>query len=612
MKTLLVCLTVVVACSVAVGEAWYSITPSPTAKTLKAVHLSSRSRGFAVGAGAFLKTVSSGLSWTVPTSLQGNDDLNAVTELDTVYVFAVGENGRIVYNITSGKRWMSASPVATTLRSIGQTPWVDTRSWSNDDGMGHTDVGNSEVYTYVIAGDQGTIVLVELTHVYHVLNSVASDTAYLQYKTVGGVATPTMNLTAVAQNSTSACIVSETGDMLLTVNNGTNWSTMNLGTPLEAIAWPDGSTIVAVGARGAIRRSTNLGATWTDVSVPTTLGLHAVSFADALTGVAVGDSGLIVKTVDGGITWQQQATNAFLTLHGVYCFDSETGSNWMAVGDSGTVVQTMFKGETAAYELDTRSLDFGTIALGDRRTFKVTVTNTSQGPVTIMTHAAPPFSMPQRVLVDVGGSSEISITFTPSDTLEHVVALSLLTDASLTADTLRLRGRGWGWARVHLPDTVHLTGMEPFEYSDVNDGNLPLITSVEAISSPSLDVTCSSSTLAKKSFLLHVQANERVTEESIWYFVINSNMEHQPDTVHVVCTPVVSVNEHAGVPCAAIYPTVVEKNGELHVAEAVNRLVVYDARGRVVISSGNAFIAPSTAGWYVAVGNRVVVPFVVR
>ncbi|WP_221030891.1 WD40/YVTN/BNR-like repeat-containing protein [Actomonas aquatica] len=78
--------------------------------------------------------------------------------------------------------------------------------------------------------------------------------------------------------------------------------------PLLLDATFAGESIVTVGERGLIRRSTDGGKTWitSDPVVPYTL--CAVSFADARNGWAAGHGAVVLRTTDGGLSWQHQYT----------------------------------------------------------------------------------------------------------------------------------------------------------------------------------------------------------------------------------------------------------------------------------------------------------------
>lgn len=67
-----------------------------------------------------------------------------------------------------------------------------------------------------------------------------------------------------------------------------------------------GSRIVAVGSRGMIIYSDDVGATWKQASVPAGSDLVSVSFPSAKQGWAVGHGGVVLHSVDGGSTWVKQ------------------------------------------------------------------------------------------------------------------------------------------------------------------------------------------------------------------------------------------------------------------------------------------------------------------
>ncbi|MEH6579938.1 MAG: YCF48-related protein [Amphritea sp.] len=67
-----------------------------------------------------------------------------------------------------------------------------------------------------------------------------------------------------------------------------------------------GDRLVAVGERGHILYSDDLGANWTQAEVAVRSQLNAVYFLDAQRGWAVGEDALILHTTDGGLTWQKQ------------------------------------------------------------------------------------------------------------------------------------------------------------------------------------------------------------------------------------------------------------------------------------------------------------------
>jgi photosystem II stability/assembly factor-like uncharacterized protein len=67
-----------------------------------------------------------------------------------------------------------------------------------------------------------------------------------------------------------------------------------------------GTRLVAVGERGHIIFSDDLGKTWRQASVPVSVLLTAVHFVDESRGWAVGHGGVILHSSDGGVSWKKQ------------------------------------------------------------------------------------------------------------------------------------------------------------------------------------------------------------------------------------------------------------------------------------------------------------------
>jgi photosystem II stability/assembly factor-like uncharacterized protein len=79
-----------------------------------------------------------------------------------------------------------------------------------------------------------------------------------------------------------------------------------VGKPERAVllgAATAGKRLVAVGERGIIVYSDDLGASWKQAPSPVSATLTSVRFADAQRGVAVGHGGTVLTTGDGGLSW---------------------------------------------------------------------------------------------------------------------------------------------------------------------------------------------------------------------------------------------------------------------------------------------------------------------
>jgi photosystem II stability/assembly factor-like uncharacterized protein len=108
-----------------------------------------------------------------------------------------------------------------------------------------------------------------------------------------------------------------------------------------------GERFIAVGERGTIIYSDDVGASWNQADVETQAQLNAVFFVDAKQGWAVGEDSVIVHTADGGLTWQRQYEDRNASDKGplldLYFIDRDTG---FAVGVYNKLLKTTDGGQT--------------------------------------------------------------------------------------------------------------------------------------------------------------------------------------------------------------------------------------------------------------------------
>jgi photosystem II stability/assembly factor-like uncharacterized protein len=131
----------------------------------------------------------------------------------------------------------------------------------------------------------------------------------------------------------------------VTVFPDTGWFLQPSGTSNElngVFFQPDGRSGVAVGAAGAIVRTSDAGATWQRPASGTGFTLNGVWFTTPSEGWAVGNSGTVLRTTDGGASWSR-LTNVGVgdALNDVWFATRDTG--WV-VGAAGLVLRTFDRG----------------------------------------------------------------------------------------------------------------------------------------------------------------------------------------------------------------------------------------------------------------------------
>ena len=140
-------------------------------------------------------------------------------------------------------------------------------------------------------------------------------------------------------------VVGDSGTILSTTNLGATWSPQSSPTsqPLYGVGWAvprytyrEWASAVGGEGSGVILHTTNSGNNWSVKASPSPV-MYAVSYGDSLSGWAVGDAGQVWRTTDGGLTWAFQVTTLRVTWLGVWFVDSQRG--WKC-GTNGAIMAT--------------------------------------------------------------------------------------------------------------------------------------------------------------------------------------------------------------------------------------------------------------------------------
>lgn len=155
--------------------------------------------------------------------------------------------------------------------------------------------------------------------------------------------------------------VSYNGEIVKTVNGGTNWVSQNSGTSttLRDVVMIDSQTAIATGYNGLILRTSNGGATWTSVASGTTQHLISVVLNNSALYIA-GTEGSVLKSVNSGLTWTTLTVDNSAILKAIYFTNATTGyvgCEWGRIykttngGSSWTQQTTGLEGLSGDYQL---------------------------------------------------------------------------------------------------------------------------------------------------------------------------------------------------------------------------------------------------------------------
>lgn len=116
------------------------------------------------------------------------------------------------------------------------------------------------------------------------------------------------------------------------------------GLLLDITSPPGSQRLIAVGERGHIIYSDDLGKQWQQANVPSSQLITAIYFVDQQQGWAVGHDSIILTTTDSGTTWQRQFDDmeAEAPLLDVWFKNAQEG---IAVGAYGQILRTTNGGQ---------------------------------------------------------------------------------------------------------------------------------------------------------------------------------------------------------------------------------------------------------------------------
>jgi photosystem II stability/assembly factor-like uncharacterized protein len=134
----------------------------------------------------------------------------------------------------------------------------------------------------------------------------------------------------------------DTSVFLKTTNCGNSWTTLyyhiSSWGSFTAMFFINANTgFIGASSNSNILKTTNGGAGWNNILIPTTNRINSLYFPSASTGYASCYGGQILKTTNGGNNWFLQTTNTGSILYSIFFINNLTG---YCSGDNNTVLKT--------------------------------------------------------------------------------------------------------------------------------------------------------------------------------------------------------------------------------------------------------------------------------
>ncbi len=314
---------------------WKTQNPPSIAGNLNAVQMISASTTYIVGdKTTFMRLTDSGRAWVVhinatPVKNKASYPFTALSFIDSLRGMVVG-TGQALKTTDAGETW-TAMTIPGASSQYGGVLMVDSSIAfivANSSSIFKTTDGGSTWKEYTFELGAG-----KFTGIKKVTNKFLVITAD------PGV------------NSGSG------GSLVLSTDSGAVWfkAKTNFGNGVNAVAFENEDTAIAVESGGQIIRTSDQGSSWSqpylwDSSFGVTANLNAVDSKAPGHYVVVGGYNTLLYTFDDGKTWNQGALSDWpstgINFGGVAMWDDKFG---VAVGSSGVIIRTNDGGQSWQY-----------------------------------------------------------------------------------------------------------------------------------------------------------------------------------------------------------------------------------------------------------------------
>ncbi|MEO8513269.1 MAG: YCF48-related protein [Ignavibacteria bacterium] len=256
-----------------------------------------------------LKTVNGGTTWNALNIAGYNSTVSGISFYNSSTGWGCGFTGKILKTTNAGADW--------NVLTVGTESFRDISFVNSTTGF--------------VCGDIGRL--------YKSTNAGANWTA----KNPG----TTLMLRSITNYNTSLIWIGggygSEGVIVKSSNSGDSWQTMQtFDRPIEKIQFIDASTGFA-SSDSRVYKSTNGGANWVDINLPTSGYFLTFYMANANIGYASNWDNTY-KTLDGGITWYEQNTVMPNTaIKDIEFAPGSTSIGWMC-GTDGAIINTINSG----------------------------------------------------------------------------------------------------------------------------------------------------------------------------------------------------------------------------------------------------------------------------
>lgn len=311
---------------------WRWIHPTPQSQYVNCIRMIDVNTWYAVGDyGMFLKTTNAGATWTTKTAGYQNGAYPGA---------GIMMNNRTAYFINANTGFLGVQAASGIARTTNGGQTFDTvRILQTGTSTGRD--------FYFLNPNTGFLCGSAIgSSSFKVMKTTDAGNTWTEVTNSGTLGT--LNFYSVyASDENNIKVASVSGNIYITSDAGTSWSTVNVGAAfdLTCIRFLNPNTGYVCGWNGTFRYTTNGGSTWLGNN-PSSSSLFNIAATGSEVYVSgYSSTGDVYKSTDNGITWTTLNYSNASTITGFLAFGfDKSGSNMAVTGTYGEMIRSTNNG----------------------------------------------------------------------------------------------------------------------------------------------------------------------------------------------------------------------------------------------------------------------------
>ncbi len=276
--------------------------------------------------------------------------LNDISSKNGTDVWAVGNNGNILYSVTGGNYWSRFFISNNNYNSVFTKSiyiWI-----AGDNGDLERSSNNGSTFSQITL--PSTVNLNSIYFYDNLTGWIAGNSGTILKTTNGGInwsmqnSGTTQKLNTIKfSDANNGAVCGASGVVLITTNGGTNWNVSATPVSNDLLSIDiKGNNLMASGVNASAIKSLNKGISWSilDYKMTTRPDINSVYIRDSLLSYSVGGGGFIRKTTDAGATFKFLINPLYAPLNKIFFLNVTQG--WCISKSTDAIIKTTDDGSS--------------------------------------------------------------------------------------------------------------------------------------------------------------------------------------------------------------------------------------------------------------------------